>query len=133
MAERVIDRLEVVEVEAEHRSRLVAADAGQALFHLFAEENAVRQAGQGIVMRDEGDPLLGALPLGDVDGADQRGLHAFIGQQAGIDRDVDRLAVRLPVPPGEADLALELARQSLCLDLLGMTEIGERHRQEFGA
>ena len=67
MAERVVDALEIVEVEAEHRHRLaVRLDAREALGHLLAQQHAVRQFGQRVVARHVRDALLGAVALGDV-------------------------------------------------------------------
>src|SRR5256885_882689 len=49
MTERVVDALEIVEVEAEHRERLAAGiDAREALGHALAEQHAVRQVGQRV-------------------------------------------------------------------------------------
>ena len=67
MAERVVDALEVVEVEVEHRHRLaVRLDAREAFGHLLAQQHAVRQLRQRVVARHVRDAFLGAVPLGDV-------------------------------------------------------------------
>src|ERR1700722_10997686 len=54
MAERVVDRLEAIEIDAEHRE-LAAIDAFERLDEMLPEKNAVRQIGQGIIMRHVGD------------------------------------------------------------------------------
>ena len=66
MAKRIVDALEFVDVDIEHRQLLARAIARQLLFEPLVEQRAVRQVGQRIVMRQMGDPLLGALALGDV-------------------------------------------------------------------
>ena len=66
MAERVVDALEAVEIEIEHRELVAAADAGQRLGEPLAEQHAVGQIGQRVVARHMRDLLLGALALGDV-------------------------------------------------------------------
>ena len=48
--ERVVDRLEVVEVEEEHRdARPAAAPAGEGPLDVVAEEDPVREPGQRVV------------------------------------------------------------------------------------
>ena len=53
VAERIVDALEFVEIEIEHRQLLAAPDAFQRLLELFAEEHPVGQIGQRIVMRQD--------------------------------------------------------------------------------
>ncbi len=66
MPKRVVDLLEMVEVEAEHRELVGALDQPQRLFQLLAEQGAVRQIGQRVMPRHVRDLLLGLLPFGDV-------------------------------------------------------------------
>ena len=66
MAERVVDALEVVEVEIEHRKLAAAPDAGQRLGQPLAKQQAVGQVGERVVARHVRDLLLGAPALGDV-------------------------------------------------------------------
>ncbi len=67
VAQRVVDRLEIVEPEHQHRDLLRAAPGVQQhLVHVLAQQVAVRQAGQAVVLGHEGEPRLGALALGDV-------------------------------------------------------------------
>ena len=87
MAERVVHELEVVEVEVEHsHAEVRAARARDRGFQHLLEERPVRQAGQLVVVRQEGD-LLGELALSDVEdhALDQPGMALLV---------VDR--VRLP-------------------------------------
>ncbi|KTT92351.1 hypothetical protein NS44R_14625, partial [Mammaliicoccus sciuri] len=67
VAERLVDRLEIVEPQHQHRD-LVGRAAGmlQHLVHLLAQQVTVGQAGQAVVLGHEGQPRLGALALGDV-------------------------------------------------------------------
>ncbi len=67
MAERVVDALEVVEVEIEHRHRLGGLlHARQPLGHLLAQQHAVGKLRQRVVARHVRDALFGAMALGDV-------------------------------------------------------------------
>ena len=124
MAERVVDALEVVEVEEQHAEQHAAAarllDRGS---QALGEQPPVAEAGQRVVMGEEADLLLGAPPLGHVlrralepqrpavvavhhvrlavDHALARiGEHdAEVGEEgiAGADRLADRLLQLLPV------------------------------------
>ncbi len=65
-AHRIVDGFEAVEVQVHERDLLVWRALGKGGIDLLAKTDAVRQAGQRIVMREVGDPL-GGLPLfGDV-------------------------------------------------------------------
>ena len=88
MAERVVDVLEMIEIEAEHRELIAAPDEPQRLFELFAEQRPVRQIGQRVMARHMRDLLLGRLPFGDVlEGRDpSAALHGLID-------DADRTSV----------------------------------------
>jgi hypothetical protein len=64
MAERVVDRFEAVQVEEENRERFSGPlRSGERVIELLAEQHAVRQAGQGVVVCEVPDALLGALPV----------------------------------------------------------------------
>ena len=70
--ERVVDALELVDVDIEQGELLALAGPLQLALDLFAEQHPVRQVGQRIVMREVRDPLVGAPALGDVvDDVDQ--------------------------------------------------------------
>src|SRR5438105_4746339 len=66
MAERVVDFLEMIEIEAEYRELVAALGQPQRLLALFAGQRPVRQIGQRVMARHMRDLLLGLLPLGDV-------------------------------------------------------------------
>ena len=66
MSERVVDALELVDVDIEQCELLAAAGSLQLAFDLFAEQHPVRQVGQRVVMREMRDLLVGAPALGDV-------------------------------------------------------------------
>ncbi len=67
MAEAVVDALEAVEIEIEQRQpAAMAAHALERLLELLAEQHAVRQARQRVVMREMRDAPFRLLALGDV-------------------------------------------------------------------
>ncbi len=53
--ERIVDPLEFVDVDVEHRQLLAGRHDPQAVVEALAEQHAVRQIGQRIVMRHVGD------------------------------------------------------------------------------
>ena len=72
VAERIVDALEMVEIEIKHCELFAAADQRKFLLEPFAQQHPVGQIGQRIVMRKMGDALLGILALGHVlDDAEQ--------------------------------------------------------------
>ena len=66
MAERIVDALEFVDVDIEQGELLAAAGLLELALDLLAEQHAVRQVGQRVVMREMGDLLVGAPAFGDV-------------------------------------------------------------------
>lgn len=107
MSERVVDCLEIVEPQHQQRDLLGAAPrVQQHLVGLLAQQGAVGQAGQRVVLGHEGEPRLGALAFGDVHQRQQHRGPVGIGQFAEIDRKVDQRAVGLDVLPGAAGLLL---------------------------
>src|SRR5581483_2355372 len=67
VAEAVVDVLEVVEVEQEHRAAVpVARSAGHPGRDLLREASPVEQPGQGVVVGQLAQARLAALALGDV-------------------------------------------------------------------
>jgi hypothetical protein len=68
VAERVVHELEVVEVEEHHAdAELVPASARERELEHLLEQDAVRQARELVVVREERDLLLRPLALGDVE------------------------------------------------------------------
>ena len=59
VSERVVDALEFVDVDVEHGQLPVRRDVGQFAPEPFAEQRAVRQIGQRVVMGEVGDAFLG--------------------------------------------------------------------------
>ena len=98
MTERVIDRLEAVEIEHQQGERLAAAlRAIERLLHALAEQRAVGKAGQFVMRRHFGDARLGALALGDVgEGAH----HAAVGRGHRADFKHDAVRARAFVNAG---------------------------------
>ena len=99
VAERVVDELEVVEVEVEERDRLAgAARADEVQAQLLLELRAVRQAGERVVVGEVGDLRLGAAALGDVLAGAQDGddLALVVAQRAVAPRDLAVVAVLGP-------------------------------------
>ena len=66
MPQRVVDLLEIVEVETEHRKSLAAVGLRKRLFDSLGQQSAVRRFGQRIMARHERDFGFGAALLGDV-------------------------------------------------------------------
>ena len=58
MTERVVDFLEMIEIEAEHRELVAALGEAQGLLELFAEQRPVRQIGQRVMARHVGNLFL---------------------------------------------------------------------------
>ena len=67
---------------------------------LLAQQDAVRQSGQRVMLRHEGEPRLGALALGDVHQRQQHGRLVVMDELARIDREIDQRAVGLDMLPG---------------------------------
>jgi hypothetical protein len=66
VSEGVVDALEFVEVQIEHRQPFAASDTPERLLELFAEKHPVGQVGQRIVVRQMRDPLFGQLSFRDI-------------------------------------------------------------------
>jgi hypothetical protein len=67
VAHRIVDVLEAVEVEEQNRdAAAVAARAHDGVAQALAEQRAVGQSGQRVVVREVAQFLLGALAVGDV-------------------------------------------------------------------
>ena len=105
MAERIVDGLEVVEAEHQHRDLFRAAPrVQQDIVHLLAQQIAVRQPGQTVMLRHEGKPRLGALALGDIHQRQQHRGLVVVDQLARIDRQIDQGAVGPDMLPGTRGL-----------------------------
>src|SRR6516164_2370803 len=112
MAKRIIDVLEQVEINAEHRDALVATlTAFQRLLQALLVELAVGQIGQAVMMGHIGDAGFGLATLGDVDDGDKVAVTAAERDAPAEGKHLDFAAVGLQVPPvtggaiGLADLA----------------------------
>ena len=105
MAERVVDRLEIVEAEHQHADLFrAAARVQQNVVHLLAQQVAVRQPGQTVVLRHEGEPRLGTLALGDIHQRQQHCGLVVMDQLTRIDRQIDQRAVGPDMLPGPGRL-----------------------------
>ena len=87
--ERVVDALELVDIDIEQRELLALAGALQLALDLLAEQHPVRQVGQRVVMREVRDPLVGAPALGNiVDDVDQvAGFTGLVRNSDALRRD----------------------------------------------
>ena len=124
VAEAVVDRLEVVEVEEDDRQAgLLAARAGDRLAHALDEQRAVGQAGDGVVERLVGELLLEGLALADVAGVEHDALHVLVVEQVRVqDLELARAAV----------LVAQRARQHVAL-VAGLRRAVGQQVQEAGA
>ena len=66
MSERVVDALELVDIDVKQRELLAAAGSLQFLFDSFAEQHSVRQVCEGVVMRQMRNLLVGATAIGNI-------------------------------------------------------------------
>ena len=66
MAEQIIDRLEVVEIEAKKCKRIAALNACDAFFHPILHQYAIWQACERIVTGKARNCLLIPLPVGNI-------------------------------------------------------------------
>ena len=83
MTQRVVDGLELIEVETKNRELLVPAQMRETIFHFLVEEQPVRQRGQPVMQRHVGDFSLCLPSLGDVFKRDNPAarIHRHLGQQ----------------------------------------------------
>src|SRR6516225_6301679 len=66
MAERIVDALELVDVDVLDGEQVARTDLRDVPLQPLMEQGAVWQIGQGIIMGEVGDALFGAPALGDV-------------------------------------------------------------------
>jgi hypothetical protein len=93
VAERVVDRLEMIEIDEHHRQRLAGtARPRNALGQTIGEQLSVRQKRQDVVVGMELDLFLGALPVADIDD----GAVDSISDRREIHERPDRLPILLP-------------------------------------
>src|SRR4051812_33013374 len=89
MAAHIVDVLEAVEIDEQHRSaQPTLKHAGKGLIKPIAEQPAVRQTCQAIVQRQVDDPRVGALALSYV----SVGSHNAAGAQ-GVRADLEGAAI----------------------------------------
>ena len=100
MAQRIVDGLEVVEIEEVSRDVFAALGPGEGLLEVLVEQDPVGQAGQRIMMGHVRDLGLGAALLGDVL---MRGDRAAVGHRPHGDGDAAAVA----------ELAVEVAETGL--------------------
>ena len=101
MAERIVDVLEPVQVEEQHRHPgFLATRADDGPAEALGQQRPVRQAGQGVVVGQVAQFLLGALPVGDVvDHGDEVTAHAQrIAHLRHLDPAQEFLVVLAPLP-----------------------------------
>ena len=90
VAQRVVDQLEVVEIDAQRADEAAGAAAlRQGVGHALAEQHAVGQVGERVVVRHVGDARLGRLALGDVDDGDEHSRRALVVELARENDDLD--------------------------------------------
>ena len=94
VAEGVVDRLEVVEVEEDDREpAAVATGAGDGVADALAEQRAVGEAGDGVVEGLVGELVLEGLALGDVAAVEHDAADVLVVQQVRVE---DLELARLP-------------------------------------
>ena len=113
VAERIIDGLEVIEVE-EHQGRAAAGSIGQrdGQFQAFHGQAAIRQAGERVVKGHELDAFFGALAIADVDKADDV-----------VARLVRRVADHRHMQPCRIGFAVLAPVLDLSLPVLGVLQV----------
>ncbi len=136
MAEAVVDRLEVVDVEEENgQLPAIASAARQGVVDAIGEERAVGQAGQPVVERLELQLALETDPSGDIADDHDRGRAAREHHVGDVELDIDDAAA-LGAMPGVAEVLLALLRDghTVSLQLLGLVldaQIGLAESEEL--
>ena len=93
MAEAVVHRLEVVEVEEEHGEKVLpTSSSAEGMGHTVTEESSVREPGKGVVECLVRELLLERTPLGHVSGRDDDAVHR--GEAEEVVEDALELADR---------------------------------------
>ena len=98
VTEAVVDRLEIVEVEEDHREcGLLAPRAGQRVPDALVEQRAVGEIGDRIVERLVLELLLEGLALADVASVEHDAAHRLVLEQVGAeDLELPRRSVMVP-------------------------------------
>ena len=99
MAERVVDRLEMIKIDIEHCGLLAAIETGFHLGHLLEKFDAIGQVGQRVMARQMLDARLGLALLGNIfmGGHPAAILHRMVLHQNGASiQFVDILAIFAP-------------------------------------
>jgi len=105
--ERVVDRLEVVQVQVEQADQLVGAlRAHHGVLEALAEEGAVGDSGQGVVRREVVE--LALLPFAQRDVGKNREVVLYLAFRAPDRADGEPLGIDLAVLAAVPDLALPL-------------------------
>ena len=131
--ERVVDRLEVVEVHEQDRGVLVVARlAVECVLDAVAEQRAVGEPGDGVVERLVGELLLELLALADVAHVEHDAGHVRVVHQVRAQRlDGDRRAVAVAQAelhqPGVADRRARGVREEAehARAVVGVDEVDE--------
>ena len=127
VAERVVERLEIVEVDQHQRPvPVMAGAAGQGAPQPVEHQAPVGQAGQGVVERQLADFFLGGLAEGHVVEHPDMTLHLARVSDDGCHGDFDRehLAVLAPVP--DLSLPVMLLFQAAHDGLVGVLAVDDR-------
>ncbi len=137
MAERVVDVLEQIEIDAQHRDVLLPGwPRSSSLAQPVLVEIAVRQIGQAVMVRHVGDAGFRLAPLGDVDNRHQIAVATVEGDAAAEGQDMDFAAVGLEMPPvaiGMVDLADVAQRLAMHVPFVLRPDLPELHAQELFA
>ncbi len=99
VAERVIDCLEMVEIDDQHRAATLRPLCEQRAVELVTEMWAIGQAGQLVMARHIGDLRLGPAPFGYVEHRNQRDQPVLAHELTGKDHALDRRAIGSPLFP----------------------------------
>src|SRR3954452_24832938 len=95
MAEAVVDALEIIQIEADHRYRTIGRrlDLSERFFQQAREEHAIWQSGERVVHRLMDERLFEALASGDIDHRGARPAYAAIDVEfaTALDQAVDSL------------------------------------------
>ena len=140
MSSGVVDGLEVVEVEQEHRRAVpVALGVGDRALELVAKAPAVGQAGHLVVVGEKHEPFLELLALADVLdlGDELDGLAARVAYQRDAQQHPDDVAVAVEVAllhlVGAALAGQHLAHVfEIEIEILRVGDLLEGHPRQLG-